>query len=274
VPELPEAETLAQDIDAAARGRTITRVDVIRRDVLKGVTPASLRRRLTGARIERVWRRAKAVVIDVAGGEHLVVGLGFTGGIVVDRTGAAADPYDTMRFTLANRRGALVFRDVRRLGRIALLNDRAFAAYDRRIGLEPLGPHFTGESLSAFIRGSAQAIKKLIMDQRRLAGVGNIYANEALWMARIDPSRPGRRVNAEEGALLRDAIVDVLDRAIAARGTTFRDFRDSRGERGQFVFQLAAYGREGEPCRRCGTRLVMTHAIDGRATVFCHRCQR
>ena len=273
MPELPEAETLARDVNAAVRGRTIAQVSVIRADVLRGVKPAGLRRRVTGARIDKVWRRAKAVVVDLSRGEHLVVGLGFTGGLFVEPAGATADAYDTIRFGFEEGI-TLSCRDVRRLGRISLLNERAFSAFDARLGLEPLSPHFTGAALSACIRGSVQSIKKLVMDQRRLAGVGNIYANEALWMARIDPSRPGRSISAGESDDLRDAIVDVLGRAIAARGTTFRDFRDSRGERGQFVFQLAAYGREREPCLRCGTRLVMTHAIDGRATVFCHNCQR
>ena len=111
------------------------------------------------------------------------------------------------------------------------------------------------------------------MDQRRIAGVGNIYANEALWAARIDPSRGGRGVSGGEAAALHAALVDILTRAIAARGTTFRDFRDANGNRGEFVRQLAAYGRGGEPCTRCATRLTLTHAVDGRATVFCHRCQ-
>lgn len=273
MPELPEAETLAQDIDAAARGRIVASVDVVRPDVLRVTGPTALKRRVTGARIERVWRRAKAVVIDFSGGQHLVIGLGFTGGLAVEPPGTGPDPYDTLRFRLRGG-GTLVCRDVRRLGRLTLMDERAFAAYDRRIGMEPLGPHFTAEALSGFIRGSSQAIKKLIMDQGRLAGVGNIYANEALWTTRIDPSRAGTRVTDEEAASLRDAIVDVLGRAIAARGTTFRDFRDGRGRKGAFVFQLNVYGREGEPCRRCGTRLTFTHAVDGRATVFCHRCQR
>jgi formamidopyrimidine-DNA glycosylase len=273
VPELPEAETLARDVHAAVRGRAIASVAVIRPDVLRGVRPAAFRRRLEGARIERVGRRAKAVVIDFTNGEHLVVGLGFTGGLFVLGRRFVPDPYDTIRFTLKDA-GTLACRDVRRLGRISLLNERSFAAFDARLGVEPLGPHFTAAALAEFIRGSRQAIKKLIMDQQRVVGVGNIYANEALWMARIDPSRAGRRITNNEASDLRDAIVDVLARAIDARGTTFRDFRDASGERGEFVFQLAAYGREGQPCHRCRTTLTMTHAIDGRATVFCHRCQR
>lgn len=272
MPELPEAETLAQDIDRPLRGRTVAAVEVFHADVLRGVRPAALRKRLTSRRVERAWRRAKAVVIDFEGGEHLVVGLGFTGGLYVRPKGAPADAYDTLHFQL--RDGAtLACRDVRRLGRIALMDERAFKAFDARLGIEPLDPAFTGEALSAFIRSSRQPIKKLVMDQQRLVGVGNIYANEALWAARIDPSREGRRVTAPEASALRDAIVDVLTRAISARGTTFRDYRDASGEKGQFAFQLVAYGREGLPCIRCGTRLAFTHAIDQRATVFCFRCQ-
>ena len=111
------------------------------------------------------------------------------------------------------------------------------------------------------------------MDQRAVAGIGNIYANEALFRARIDPSRAARAVTADEVVRLRSAIVDVLNESIAARGTSFRDYRDTRGARGSFVERLAVYGRVQEPCPRCGARLIGTHAIDGRMTVLCARCQ-
>ena len=112
------------------------------------------------------------------------------------------------------------------------------------------------------------------MEQRKIAGIGNIYANEALWRARIDPSRPGTSVTLEQASLLRDSIVAVLGEAIEARGTSFRDYRDARGKRGTFVEKLQAYGRGGLPCRRCGSKLVSTHAVDGRATTMCVKCQQ
>jgi formamidopyrimidine-DNA glycosylase len=112
------------------------------------------------------------------------------------------------------------------------------------------------------------------MEQRKIAGIGNIYANEALWRARIDPSRSSSSVSRAETKLLRDSIVGVLEEAIEARGTSFRDYRDARGKRGSFVERLEAYGRAGLPCRRCGHKLVSTHAIDGRATTLCVTCQR
>ena len=111
------------------------------------------------------------------------------------------------------------------------------------------------------------------MDQRKIAGIGNIYANEALWLAGIDPSRAANSIGTDLIARLHREIVDVLTRSIQARGTSFRDYRDARGERGRFVEQLKAYGRGGQPCMRCGTILMLTHEVDGRATVICTRCQ-
>ena len=123
------------------------------------------------------------------------------------------------------------------------------------------------------LRATRQAVKKAIMDQRRIAGVGNIYANEALWRARIDPSRPGRALRREEGRALYGAIREVLTEAIEGGGTTFRDYRNGTGQPGSFQGALAVYGRHGEPCLRCGTRLHTTHAVDARATTICWRCQ-
>jgi formamidopyrimidine-DNA glycosylase len=149
-----------------------------------------------------------------------------------------------------------------------------FARYSGALGIEPLDPAFTTAHLSGLLRVSRQAVKKVLMDQRAVVGIGNIYANEALWRAGIDPSRAARRVSATEVELLHDSIVDVLQESISARGTSFRDYRDATGARGGFVERLTVYGRAGEDCLRCGARLVGTHAIDGRMTVLCARCQK
>jgi formamidopyrimidine-DNA glycosylase len=149
-----------------------------------------------------------------------------------------------------------------------------FEAYVAPLGIEPLDPAFTGAHLSVLLRGRKQAVKKVLMDQRIVAGIGNIYANESLWRAEIDPSRAAGQVSPDEAAALRDAIVNVLTESIAHRGTSFRDYRDAQGGRGTFVEKLAVYGRAGEPCPRCGHRLIDTHAVDGRTTVLCAHCQR
>jgi formamidopyrimidine-DNA glycosylase len=162
---------------------------------------------------------------------------------------------------------------VRRLGTVALMDRTRFAEYSEALGLEPLDPATDDDAFSGCVRESRQAIKIALMDQKRLAGVGNIYANEALWRAEIDPSREACTLSEQELSRLRGELHAVLTASIAARGTSFRDYRDARGERGSFVEQLAAYGRAGEPCIRCGRRLVGTHAVDGRSTVFCPGCQ-
>ena len=274
MPELPETETIARDLDASIAGRSIVEVRVTRPDVLREAGRISFGRRLKGASILRSWRRAKLVVTDLSTGDRLVVQPRFTGALIVETP--ALDPsllsYSTMRLALDDGR-ALHYCDVRRLGTVALMTGERFAEYAGQLGKEPLDREFTAEQLSGVLRGSSQPVKKVLMDQRRIAGIGNIYANEALWRAAIDPSRPAKSIDDGQAARLRDEIVGVLTESIQARGTSFRDYRDARGERGTFAAKLQAYGREGQPCLRCGSKLIGTHAIDGRATVFCARCQ-
>lgn len=275
MPELPETETIARDLERALTGATIVGVTVAHADVLREITPAKLRRSVTGAKIRRCWRRAKLVVVDLSTGDKLVVQPRFTGAMLID-TGSLPDrerEYATVTFRLDDGRD-LLYRDIRRLGTVTLMSPARWARQDASLGVEPLDPGFTVTHLSGALRGSSQAVKKLLMDQRRIAGLGNIYANESLWRAEIDPSRAGRSIRADEIQRLHASIVDVLRESIDARGTSFRDYRDASGRRGRFAERLDAYGRGGEPCHRCGKRLVATDAIDGRATVFCPRCQR
>lgn len=274
MPELPETETIARDLDRAIAGRTVESAKVARPDVLREVSPRTFSRRLKGVRILRSWRRAKLIVTDLSSGDRLVVQPRFTGAMIVEEE--SSDPslfrYSTLKLRLDDGRG-LHYCDVRRLGTVALMNEQRFGEYAGALGIEPLDQTFTGPQLSGVLRVSSQPVKKVLMDQKRVAGIGNIYANEALWRAGIDPSRAASSIDAASAARLRDEIVHVLEESIEARGTSFRDYRDARGERGSFAEQLQAYGRGGEPCLRCGSKLILTHAIDGRATVFCARCQ-
>ncbi len=274
MPELPETETIARDLNQSIAGRTITGVRVTRPDVLRELGKTAFSRRLTGSRILKSWRRAKLVVTDLSTGDRVVVQPRFTGALIVEEKGL--DPsllsHSTMRMELDDGR-ALHYCDVRRLGTVTLMPPARFDEYSGALGKEPLDPDFTPEQLSGVLRVSSQPVKKVLMDQRRIAGIGNIYANEALWRARIDPSRPARAIDPDSIARLHQEIVSVLTESIESRGTSFRDYRDARGERGSFAARLQAYGREGKECFRCGARLIGTHAIDGRATVFCARCQ-
>ena len=273
MPELPEVETIVRDIRPALLGRRLDRVALSHDDVLRGVTRRGLVRGLTGATVGEVFRRAKHAVLDL-GARRLVVQPGMTGSLVVHERPLAPDEreYAVLRATLDDGR-ELVYRDVRRLGTLLLLDARAWARYDAAIGPEPLEPDFTPERLGMALGRSRQAVKKVIMDQKHLAGVGNIYANEALFAAGIDPSKAAAKLTPDDHRRLHAEIRRILLAAIAADGTTVRDYRTGTGEEGSFQLELLVYGREGEPCRRCGTRLAGTHAIDARNTVFCHRCQ-
>ena len=275
MPELPETETIARDLDRALSGSMIVGVSVPRADVLREVSAASLSRRTLGARIERSYRRAKAVVIALDTGARIVVQPRFTGALLIDDGSLPPDAlrYVTVSFALDDGR-TLAYRDIRRLGTLALMTPRRFEKFDAALGPEPLDPAFTAEHLSGILRDSRQAVKKLLMDQRRIAGVGNIYANEALWRAGIDPSRSSRSIDDEGARALHLGITGVLREAVEARGTSFRDYRDASGARGGFSERLAVYGRGGLPCPRCGAALVDTSAIDGRTTVLCAWCQR
>ncbi|HEX9633802.1 MAG TPA: bifunctional DNA-formamidopyrimidine glycosylase/DNA-(apurinic or apyrimidinic site) lyase [Gemmatimonadales bacterium] len=274
MPELPEVETIVRDLAPRVAGRTIRRPQIHRPDTLRDVTRRALLAGLTGRRIESLTRRAKHLVFLLDSGRRLIMQLRMTGSLLLQRGPLTADQarYAVLTAALGNRE-TLLFRDVRRLGTIHLLDEAAWKLYTGRIGAEPFDASFDVSRFHAILRSSTQAVKKVIMDQRKVAGVGNIYANEALFRAGIDPSRRADRVRRPAAARLHAAVVAVLTEAIAARGTTVRDYRTGTGQRGGFQFALEVYGRGGEPCVRCGAALATTHAIDGRATTFCWRCQ-
>ena len=274
MPELPEVETIVRDLRPRLVGRTLRSPRLHHSDVLRRISERRLMTALRNARVEAVERRAKHAVFLLHSGLRLVIQPRMTGSLIVYARRLTAEDrrYAVLEAGLG-RGERLVFRDVRRLGTIHLLNPSQWAAYDAAIGPEPLAHGFGVVEFAARLRGSRQAIKKALMDQRRLAGVGNIYANEALFRAGIDPSRPAHRLSEPDYAALHAAVREILAAAIGERGTTVRDYRTGTGQAGRYQFVLQVYGRGGEPCRRCGSALATTHAIDGRATTFCWRCQ-
>jgi formamidopyrimidine-DNA glycosylase len=273
LPELPEVETIVRDVRPALLGRRFVSARLSHDDVLRGVSRRTLIAGLKGRRVTAVTRRAKHAVI-VTDTRRLIVQPGMTGSLVVHRRPLTRDEarYAVLRIALEDGR-TLVYRDVRRLGTLLWLDQRAWRDYDASIGPEPLDPAFTPAVLRQILGSSRAAVKKVLMDQRKLAGVGNIYANEALFAAKVDPSKPGDQVSAAAAGKIHRHVVRILEAAIASQGTTIRDYRTGTGESGNFQLELLVYGREGEPCRRCGTTLSATHSIDARITVFCHRCQ-
>lgn len=274
MPELPETETIARDLDASVAGHRVVAVVVTKSDVLREVSAEGFADRITGRTITHCWRRAKLVVLDLDCGDRIVVQPRFTGALLIDSGDLPESErrFSTLALTLDDAR-LLHYRDIRRLGTVSLMSPERFTSYSAALGVEPLDPALSPERLSVLLRGSRQAVKKVLMDQRVIVGIGNIYANEALWRAGIDPSREARSLSLEEAETLHGAIVSVLTESIAARGTSFRDYRDASGGKGSFVDKLAVYGRGGLPCPHCGAKLIASHAIDGRSTVFCARCQ-
>jgi formamidopyrimidine-DNA glycosylase len=275
VPELPEVETIVRDLAPRLTGRILRSPQLFKSDVLRRVSRRRLLATVAANRIEQVTRRAKHAVLRFASGHRMVVQPGMTGNLLVyDRPLTEMERRYVVFLGKLDGRTTFVYRDVRRLGRLWLLDEAGWRSYTARIGPEPLAPEFDAAAFAARFHGTRQAIKKALMDQGRVAGVGNIYANEALFRAGIDPSSPANRLRPAVLANLFREVRDVLGEAIAAQGTTFRDYRTGTGGRGGFQVKLHVYGRGGEPCTRCGTTLQTTHLIDGRATTFCWRCQR
>ncbi len=270
MPELPEVETIVRDLDRRVRDRAIREVEVFRPDLIEGEPPAEFAAGLRGRRIERVTRRAKNIVFDL-GGNHLVVNLGMTGRLLAVPGDELNPPYLGVRFWLDDS-SAILYQDVRRFGRLQRFAGGIWREREAQFGIEPLSEQFTPELLYEMTRRSRSPIKTWLMDQRRVVGVGNIYASESLFRAGIDPRRPTQTLTPPETARLHHAIREVLLEAINFRGTTLLDYRDAQGESGGFAERLRVYDRKGLPCVQCSTpveRIVQA----GRSTFFCPACQ-
>lgn len=273
MPELPEVETLVRQLRARLVGRRIETASLRHDNVLDGVTKAVLLRGLAGRALLDVTRRAKHALLHTDT-KMLAVQPGMTGSLLVyDRPMSADEDHYAVLVCTLDDGALLVYRDVRRIGTLRWCDADAWSAYASRLGPEPLDPAFTAEHFATRLAKPRAAIKKVLMDQRIVVGVGNIYATEALFAAGIDPSKPANLVPREKLLALHGHVVRILEAAIASEGTTFRDYVSSTGAPGNFQLELYVYGREGEPCKVCGTRLVMTQEIDARGTVLCWRCQ-
>ena len=283
VPEMPEVENIALGLRPVLVGRRVARVWVGPPLVFQGPYRRCWRAfmaELTGRRIVSVTRRAKRLILTAEKGLALVVQLGMTGKFLLpdsQERGAAAAPKHT-RLVLSFRDGTeVLFVDPRRFGRVWCLRDLDPEAPDavmEAAGLTPLGPEALETNSKAFaaLLRTDRPVKALLLDQGRIAGLGNIYADESLWAARIHPARAGSSLTAAEAAILLREIKIVLRRAIRAGGTTFSDFRNVHGEMGRFRDRLKVYGRQGEPCPRCGTTIRYLR-VAGRGTHICPRCQ-
>ncbi|MEH3036726.1 MAG: bifunctional DNA-formamidopyrimidine glycosylase/DNA-(apurinic or apyrimidinic site) lyase [Sphingomonas adhaesiva] len=270
MPELPEVETTVRGLTPVLEGQVLSAVET-RRAGLRRAFPEDLRQRLTGARVTGLSRRAKYGLIDTDRGDTMIFHLGMSGRWRVDP--GEVLPHDHLLLeTAAGRRLAL--NDPRRFGSVDLWpSDRIeeFPAF-RALGPEPLGPGFTARYLRGALDGRRTSIKLALLDQRIVAGLGNIYVCEALYHARIQPRRAAGRLSLSRLERLVAAVHEVLDAAIEAGGSTLRDYARPDGELGYFSKQFAVYGREGEACG-CGGH-VHRYAEGGRSTFWCPACQR
>ena len=271
MPELPEVETIARGLANAIRGKTIRSATVSRSEIAIAPPGEDFAQAVRGETVAAVGRRGKYVVLQLASGRRLAVHLRMTGRLIVQARGErAALPYANVVLTFSDGT-RLVFADVRRFGRMRLL--AAGDPWDADGGVEPLSQGFTSDTFVSMLDGRRTPIKSFLLDQSRIAGVGNIYACEALWEAGIRPSRPSRTISKPARRRLHGALRSVLQRAVEARGTSVDDYVDAQGLKGGFQNQLAVYGRLGKPCARCGKPIVRT-VIGQRGTWWCRGCQK
>lgn len=271
MPELPEAETIVRGLRDHVPGRRVHRVRIQHEDVLRS-DPERFRAAVVGRRIQSVERRGKNIVLVLDRERRVMVNLGMTGKLLPGGSvEGAGSTHPAVVFDLEDDR-VLVFDDVRRFGAVECLSRQEWRSRDRALGVEPLSQGFTGARLYQLLAGSRSPIRSWLLDQRKVVGVGNIYAAEALWRARIHPRRPARSLTKDESGRLHRAVRRVLRRAVEAGGTTIRDYRNADGGRGAYGDRLAVYGREGEPCPRCSARVERV-VFGGRSAFLCPRCQ-
>lgn len=278
MPELPEVETVVRELQRRLPGRRFTGAQVFWERTIANMTPEAFVEQIVGRSIESIDRRAKYVIIRLDDGLRLVVHLRMSGRLLVEPASEPLNPYTRVALDLDNGT-RLVFNDTRKFGRIWLVNQAELDQLFARLGPEPLVEEFTPEQFSSMVRSKKGALKPLLLNQNFLAGLGNIYVDEALWLAQLHPLRLAGSLDEEEIARLYSAIRDVLNLGIENRGTTFAMFMNPAGEPGQNQETLKVYGRAGrgkkqpaELCERCGTPIEKI-TVGQRGTHFCPVCQ-
>jgi formamidopyrimidine-DNA glycosylase len=282
VPELPEVETIRRQLEPVVVGRTIDAARVLDERWTRPEQPRALEAEVKGRRIEDVRRRGKYLIVDLEGDRHLVMHLRMTGNLLIAGAERFGGPrlYESepdARFLRAvielDDGSELWFTDARRFGHGVVLSGDELGPYlDARLGVEPLGGELTGETLAHLAAGRTAPLKSFLLDQRRVAGVGNIYADEALWRAELHPLSPAGSMRAEHCEALVEGIVEALEAGLANGGSSIDDYRDARGERGSMQDEFLVHTREGRECFRCGGEIRRV-VVGGRSTYFCPDCQ-
>lgn len=272
MPELPEVETAARSLAPQVVGRQIVAVERLDWErMVEMPTPTAFHELIVGRQILRAHRRAKWVLLDLDGGWTLAIHLRMSGNLTVQAPATLARPHVHLVLQLSDG-GRIFFDDERKFGRVRLLDPAGFAALDAAHGPEPLAESFTAAGLARILAGRRTKIKPLLLDQRLIAGMGNIYASEALWLARLHPLLPASLIDPQGAAALHAAIREVLLQAIAHEGSSLRNYRDGYGRRGQNQEHFLVYDRAARPCQRCGATIERL-VIAQRSTFLCPACQ-
>jgi formamidopyrimidine-DNA glycosylase len=287
MPELPEVETIVRQLEPEVEGHRIESLEVLDARWSRPVAPVELGAAVSGSTIRGLGRRGKYILMALEGERTLVMHLRMTGNLILKEGERMIDPsegrrlYESERSTEARHLRArfllddgreLWFTDPRRFGEAFLIDDAALARRFERLGIEPLSPRFTPLALGEMAAGRRAPLKSFLLDQSGIAGVGNIYADEALFRARLHPLSPAESMKPEHLAALRDAVVAALEAGIDNGGSSIDDYRDARGERGAMQDEFLVHTREGEPCSRCGTEIARI-VVSGRSTYYCPSCQ-
>jgi formamidopyrimidine-DNA glycosylase len=288
MPELPEVETVCRQLEPELEGRRIERLEVLDARWTRPVAPEEVEAAVSGRTIEGLGRRGKYLLLALDGGRTLVMHLRMTGNLVLVEGEDRIDPSEGMRLYEGERSASerhlrarfrldggreLWFTDPRRFGEAALLEDGDLEARFERLGVEPLSDEFTPEALGEIAAGRTAPLKSFLLDQSGVAGVGNIYADEALFRARLHPLSPAGSMRPEHLEELRDAIVGALEAGLSSGGASIDDYRDGRGEKGRMQDEFLVHTREGEPCPREDGGTVARIVVGGRSTYFCPTCQ-
>ena len=273
MPELPEVETIRRQLAPALEGRRIVDARVLDPRWCEPAPPEAIEDALRRRTIERAGRRGKYLILSLEDDVHLVMHLRMTGNLLI------SDDHESpahLRVTLDLDDGRrLMFVDVRRFGTgdVLLGGDALHEYFESRLGVEPLSADFTTDALRALARGRKQPVKAFLLNQERIAGVGNIYADEALFRAKLHPLRQVGTLRRPQIEALRDAVIEALELGIDSKGASIDDYRHVDGARGSFQDRFLVYSRAGEPCVRCGSTIVKLRAA-GRGTYICPNCQR
>jgi len=287
MPELPEVETVCRQLDPEIRGRTIERLEVLDARWCRPMPPKTLERKVKGAEIEGLGRRGKYLLLALDGERTLVMHLRMTGNLVLVEGEHKLDPSEGRRLYEAERSVSerhlrarfrlddgreLWFTDPRRFGEAFLIENAKLDARFVKLGIEPFSAEFTPEALGAMAADRTVPLKSFLLDQSGVAGVGNIYADEALFRARLHPLSPAGSMKPEHLKALRAAVVAALEAGIAGGGASIDDYRDGRGEKGTMQDEFLVHTREGEPCPR-GDGTIVRIVVSGRSTYYCPSCQ-